>query len=214
MHHRRETGRGQVVDSALYEAVLQVMEGLVAEYSAAGAVRERSGSILKGIAPSNVYPCKDGEYLIGANQDTVFKRLCAAMGRPELAEDPRYATHHARGERQQELDELIAAWTKTRRVAEVEQLMLEHAVPAGKMYGPADMLGDPHYEARGAIIDAPVPQWPGLKMQNVFPLLSQTPGRVRSPAPQEVGEHNKEVLCGLLGLSEAEFAALGQRGVI
>jgi formyl-CoA transferase len=214
LHHRRETGQGQVVDSALYEAVLQVMEGLVAEYSAAGAVRERSGSILKGIAPSNVYPCRDGEYLIGANQDTVFKRLCAAMGRPELAEDARYATHNARGERQRELDELIGAWTKTLTIAEVEKAMLDHAVPAGRMYAPADMLGDPHYEARGAIIDAPVPQWPGLKMQNVFPLLSQTPGRVRSPAPQEVGEHNKEVLCGLLGLSEAEFAALAQRGVI
>ncbi|WP_206208961.1 CoA transferase, partial [Vogesella mureinivorans] len=108
------------VDSALYEAVLQVMESTVADFSASGTKRRRTGSTLPGIAPSNVYPCKDGEYLIGANQDAVFARLAAAMGRPELASDDRYATHRARGARQEELDALIGEWTRTMTIAELE----------------------------------------------------------------------------------------------
>jgi len=214
LHHREKTGEGQVVDSALYEAVLQVMESLIPEYSVAGIVRERSGAILPGIAPSNVYRCKDGEYMIGANNDAIFARFAVAMGRPELAEDDRYRTHPARGERQTELDNLIEAWTLTKTVDEVDALMLEAAVPAGRVYRGPEMVADPHFAAREAIVDVPHPRWKGLKMQNVFPKLSETPGAIRSVAPQSVGEHNAEVLGGLLGIGEAERARLSEAGVI
>ena len=214
LHRRSITGKGQIVDSALYEAVLQVMEGLIPEYAVAGTARRRSGSILPGIAPSNVYPCSDGEYLIGGNQDTVFRRLAAAIGRPELADDPRYATHTARGAHQAELDAIVADWTRARTVAEVEQAMLDHAIPAGRIYEPREMIADPHIQARDAIVDVPGTRWPGLKMQNVFPRLSGTPGRIRSPAPAEVGQHNREIYGGLLGLSDVELAGLGERGII
>ncbi|HEX4197727.1 MAG TPA: CoA transferase [Caulobacteraceae bacterium] len=214
LHHRERTGQGQIVDSALYEAVLQVMEALVPEYAVAGIVRERSGSILTGIAPSNVYACADGDYMIGANNDAIFARLAKAMGRPELAEDPRYRTHAARGERQAELDELIEAWTRGLSIDAVEALMLEHAVPAGRVYRAPEMLEDPHFAAREAIVEVAHPRWAGLKMQNVFPKLSETPGAIRSIAPQSVGQDNAAVLGGLLRLSDEDLAALAKDGVI
>ncbi len=214
LHAREKTGRGQIVDSALYEAVLQVMESLIPEYQVAGYIRERSGSILPGIAPSNVYKCSDGDYLIGGNQDAVFARLCAAMGRPELATDPRYVDHVSRGRNQTELDELIEAWTKTKTVAEVEALMIEFSIPAGKIYRAPEMLEDPHFAARDAIIEVEHPRWGKVKMQNAFPRLSETPSGVRSMAPQAVGEHNDEILGGLLGMSEAEIAELKASGAI
>ncbi len=214
LHHREKTGEGQIVDSALYESVLQVMESLVPEYAVAGIVRERSGSILPGIAPSNVYRCSDGDYMIGANNDGIFARLCQAMGRPELASDARYATHVARGANQTELDELIEAWTKTLTIDQVEALMLEHAIPAGRIYRGPEMVADPHFAAREAIVEVPHPRWEGLKMQNVFPKLSGTPGAIRSIAPQSVGQDNDAVLGGLLGLDERERAALSSAGVI
>jgi crotonobetainyl-CoA:carnitine CoA-transferase CaiB-like acyl-CoA transferase len=214
LHAREKTGRGQVVDSALYEAVLQVMESLIPEYTVAGYIRERSGSVLPGIAPSNVYRCRDGEYLIGANQDAVWARLARAMGRPELATDPRYVDHVSRGRHQKELDELIEAWTLTKTVAEVEALMIEHSIPAGKIYRAPEMLEDPHFAARDAIIEVAHPKWGAVKMQNVFPKMSDTPGGVRTPAPQTIGEHNEEVYGGLLGLDGAELASLRQRGVV
>jgi crotonobetainyl-CoA:carnitine CoA-transferase CaiB-like acyl-CoA transferase len=214
LHHRSQTGQGQIVDSALYEAVLQVMECLVPEYTVAGVMRPRSGSILPGIAPSNVYRCKDGEYMIGANNDSLFARLAEAMGQPELAADPCYATHRARGENQTELDALIERWTQTLAVAEVEALMIGAGVPAGRVYRAPDMLQDAHYAAREAIVDVAHPRWANLKMQNVFPKLSATPGAIRSIAPQSVGEHNAEVLGELLGLGEAELAELSAAGTI
>ncbi|MBP7705357.1 MAG: CoA transferase [Caulobacter sp.] len=215
LQHRNKTGKGQVVDSALYEAVLQVMESLVPEYVATGESRERSGAILPGIAPSNVYPCSDGEYLIGGNGDGVFKRLCEAMGRPELATDPRYVDHTSRGVNQTELDDLIGEWTKTLTVDALEALMTEHGVPAGRIYKPVDMLEDPHFAAREAIIEiADHPRWPGMKMQNVFPKLSVTPGGVRSIAPQTVGEHNDEILGTRLGLDEEALTRLRETGII
>ncbi|MCS6987551.1 MAG: CoA transferase [Sphingomonadaceae bacterium] len=214
LRHRDRTGEGQIVDSALYEAVLQVMESLVPEYVVAGHIRERSGSVLPGVAPSNVYPCADGEYLIGANQDSVFARLCVAMGRPELKDDPRYATHVARGKHQRELDEIIAAWTRTRTVAEVEASMVAHGIPAGRIYRAPDMLEDPHFRAREALVELPHPRWGKIVMQNVFPKLSRTPGAVRSLAPQRVGEHNREVLEGFLGLPPEEVNRLATAGVI
>jgi formyl-CoA transferase len=214
LRHRERTGEGQVIDSALYESVLQVMESLVPDYAVAGFTRRRSGSILPRIAPSNVYRCADGDYLIAANQDTVFARLAGAIGAPELAADPRYATHEARGERQRELDDLIEAWTKTRTVAEVETVMIEAGVPAGKIYRAADMLGDPHFQARETIVELDHPRWGKLPMQNVFPRLSKTPGRVRRAASQTVGQDNAEVYGERLGLSAAELAALRAKGVI
>ncbi len=214
LHHREKTGEGQIIDAALYESVLQVMESLVTEYSAVGVARERSGSILPGIAPSNVYPCADGDYMIGANNDSLFKRLSQAMGRPALAEDPRYATHGARGRHQAELDRLIADWTRTLTIAEVEAKMLAASIPAGRLYGPADMVDDPHFQAREAIVDVPHPKWPGLKMQGVFPKFSATPGAIRAIAPQTVGEHNAAILGERLGLTAADLEALRTRGVI
>jgi formyl-CoA transferase len=214
LHHRDKTGRGQVVDSALYEAVLQVMESLVPEYMVSNHVRKRTGSILEGIAPSNVYPCSDGEYLIGANQDAVFARLCQAMGRPELATDERYSTHVARGRNQTELDELIADWTRTHTIAEVEALMIEHSVPAGMIYTAAEMLADPHFEARETLVEVDSDRWGKFKMQNSFPRLSETPGGIRSLAPTEIGQDNASVYGKLLGLDETALAELAERGII
>ena len=214
LRHRERTGQGQVVDSSLYESVLQVMESLIPDYQHMGYIRERSGSALPGIAPSNVYPCRDGEYLIGANQDTVFGRLCTAMGQPELASDPRYANHIQRGRRQAELDALIADWTRTLSVEELEALMIEAQVPAGRIYRAPDMLADPQFAARESIIELAHPRWGTVKMQNVFPKLSATPGRVRTPAPVEVGQHNVEVYGDRLGLDAAALAGLKARGVI
>ena len=214
LHYRDRTGQGQVIDAALYESVLQVMEGLVPEYDKMGLIRERSGSVLTGIAPSNVYSCKDGEYMIGANKDSLWKRLAAAMGRPELGDDPRYATHIARGHNQTELDELINAWTRTLTVDEVDALMIEASIPAGRVYRAPEMLADPHFQAREAIIEVDTERFGPLKMQNAFPKLSLTPGKVRRPAPSQVGQHNAEVYGELLGLDAAELERLAEAGAI
>ncbi len=214
LHHRSQTGKGQIVDAALYESVLQVMEGLVPEYDHEGVIRERSGSILPGIAPSNVYICKDGEYMIGANKDSLWQRLAEAMGRPELGTDERYATHLARGQNQLELDELINSWTRTLTVDEVDALMIAYSIPAGRVYRAPEMLADPHFKAREAIIEVETERFGKLKMQGAFPKLSATPSGVRSPAPSLVGQHNEEVYGGLLGLSGAEIGALKAAGAI
>lgn len=199
LHHRTKTGVGQIVDSALYEAVLQVMESTVSDYSATGTKRLRTGSALPGIAPSNVYPCRDGEYLIGANHDGVFARLVAAMGQPELAHDTRYATHRARGARQEELDALIGEWTKTLTVTELEIKMLKASVPAGRVYDAEDMMADPHFAAREALVTVEDEELGKVTMQGVFPKLSATPGSIRRPAPLTVGQDSDEVLKRWLG---------------
>jgi formyl-CoA transferase len=214
LRHRDATGQGQIVDSAIYEAVLQVMESLVPDYSVMGYIRERSGSILPGLAPSNVYRCSDGDYLIGANQDAIFARLCQAMGQPELAADERYATHTARGVHQGELDALIDAWTRTLTVAEVEALCIENAIPAGKVYRAPEMLADEHFAAREAIVEVPHPEFGRVLMQNAFPKLSATPSGVRRPAPREVGQDNAEVYGRELGLSASDLEALEAKGII
>jgi len=214
LHHREKTGQGQVVDTALYEAVLQVMEGLVPEYDYNGYVRERSGSILPGIAPSNVYSCKDGPFMIGANKDEIFARLAQAMGQPELASDPRYATHLARGKHQTELDDLINEWTGERTIDEVEQATIDYSIPAGRVYTAKDMLDDPHFKAREAIIEVETERHGALKMQNAFPKLSRSPSGVRRPAPAEPGQHNAEVLSEVLGLDSAALDQLAASGAI
>ncbi len=214
LHSRHATGRGQVVDAALYESVLAVMENLITEYDLTGYARERSGSVLPGIAPSNVYPCAGDEMiLIGGNGDTVFARLCEVMGQPELAADPRFATHAARGERQGELDELIAAWTATCSLDDLLGRLEEKGVPCGRIYRAPDMLSDPHFAAREAIVTLDHPVFGQVKMQNVFPKLSATPGQVRWPGPP-LGAHTDEVLQALAGLSPQGLSDLRARGVI
>ncbi len=214
LHHRETSGQGQVVDSAIYEAVLNMMESLITEYDKAGYVRERQGAILPNVAPSNVYPTSDGKLiLIAANQDTVFKRLTESMGRPDLSNDPRYATHSARGANQKELDDLISEWTRTIPAERLEQLMDEFGIPSGKIYRAPEMLADPHFQARQAIVTTNHPRFGTLRMQNVAPKLSLTPGGVRGPAP-ELGEHNDDVYRGLLGFSDARMAQLKSAGII
>ncbi len=214
LHHRDRTGLGQMVDSAIYEAVLAMMESLIPEYQQTGHIRERTGSILPHVAPSNVYPTADGKMLlIAANQDTVFRRFAAAMQRPELADDPRYSSHAARGEHQTELDELIAGWTGTQDEETLIALMEEHGVPAGRIYRAPEMLADPHFAAREAIIRLAHPDFGELAMQNVFPKLSLTPGAVRHAGP-ELGEHTAEVLQRILGMDAGQQASLREAGVI
>jgi formyl-CoA transferase len=214
LHARERTGRGQVVDSAIYEAVLGVMESLITEYDSAGYVRERTGSILPNVAPSNAYPTKDGlDVLIAANQDTVFRRLADAMGRPELATDERYATHSARGAHQVELDGLISDWSTTLTAAQLEAACLEHAVPVGKIYRAPEMLADAHFKARDAIVRLAHPVLGDIAMQNVVPKLSETPGEVRWVGP-ELGQHNDEIYRGVLGMTDERLAALRAAGVV
>ena len=214
LHARHRSGKGQIVDAAIYESVLSVMENLITEYGLTGYVRERSGSVLPGIAPSNAYPTKDGALVvIGANQDTLFRRLCDAMGRPELAQDPRYAGHAARGEHQAELDALIGAWTATLDAEALLALMETSGVAAGRVYRAPDMLDDPQFAAREAIVELPHPVFGAVKMQNAFPRLTGTPGSVRWPGPA-LGEHTDAVLTERLGMSTDEISGLRERGVI
>jgi formyl-CoA transferase len=213
LHHRDRTGRGQVVDAAIYESVLNMMESLITEYDQLGHVRERSGPILPRIAPSNVYPTRDGIVMIGANQDTVFARLAAAMQAPELATHERYQDHQARGAHQQELDEIIARWTSALGTRELLDLLEKHGVPSGLIYRAADMLEDPHFRAREAIVNTEHPSFGTLRMQNVAPRLSETPGSIRSPAP-ELGQHTAAVFRELLGIDAAALAAYRARGII
>jgi formyl-CoA transferase len=207
LHHRERTGEGQMVDSAIYEAVLGMMESLITEFDQTGYVRERTGAILPNVAPSNVYPTQDGLVLIAANQDTVFRRLCEAMGEPGLADDARYANHQARGAHQQELDERIGRWTAGRTTAALLELMGERGVPAGQIYRAPDMLEDPHFAAREAIVRVAHPQFGQIRMQNVVPKLSATPGGVRAPSPA-LGEHNDAIYLDVLGLPRERYESL------
>ena len=214
LHHREKTGEGQVIDASIFESVLNVMEATIPEYTVSNYIRERSGSTLPGVSPSNIYDCSDGIFLIAANQDTVFRRLTAAMGQPDLADDERFNSHTARGANMQELDGIINEWTRTKTVAEVDELMQEAGVPAGRIYRAPDMLEDPHFKAREAIIDTPTEDWPELKMQNVFPKMSKTQGEIRWPGNTTLGAHNREVYSELLGLSDEELAALEGKSII
>jgi formyl-CoA transferase len=196
---RDETGRGQVVDVSIYESVLALTESLVSDYAVGGVTRQRSGAVLPGVAPSNVYRTRDGnELLIAANQDTVFGRLALAMGRPELATSAEFGTHVARGRRQRELDELIEEWTLGLTADEVLALLEEHAVPVGRVYVARDMLDDPQFRARRSIVEVPDEVFGVVPMQNVAPRLSRTPGRVRWGGAGH-GAHDAEVRRDLLG---------------
>jgi len=211
---RRTSGLGQVIDVALYESVLSLMESIIPEYAVGGWVRERSGPTLPGVAPSNVYPTSDGrDILIAGNQDSVFRRLTEAMGSPELADDPRYATHGARGERMDELDALVSAWTVQLPADELMLILSEAGVPAGPIYRAPDMLTDPHFNARDSIVNVAHPTLGSLPMQNVAPRASRTPGSIRWVGP-ELGAHNVEVLTDRLGLTPEQIEQVQGRGAL
>lgn len=212
LHARQETGRGQIVDSAIYEAVLAMTESLVTEWDAVEYQRERTGAVLPNIAPSNVYPTADhASILIAANQDSVFKRLTALMGRPELAEQPPYATHNGRGEHQDELDQLISSWTSHQSSEHLLATLHDAGVPAGRIYRAADMFDDPHFAAREAIVRIPDESHGDIAMQNVAPRLSRTPGHVRWAGPS-LGAHTQDVLQDL-GVTAEELSTLRELGV-
>ena len=214
LHERSRTGRGQVIDAALYESVLAVMENLVTEYDLTGYVRERSGSVLPGIAPSNAYPCAGGDLiLIGGNGDNVYARLTEAMGRPDLKSDPKFIDHAARGVNQQELDAIVAEWTSGFALNDLLALLEEKGVPASRVFRAPDMLEDPQYAAREAIVVTDHPVFGKIRMQNAFPKLSRTPGAVRWPGPP-LGAHTDEILVGRAGLTLARVAELRSRGIV
>ncbi|MBF5001976.1 CoA transferase [Nocardia sp. BSTN01] len=221
---RERTGRGQVVDAALTEASLAIQESTVPDFHKTGHVRQPSGTRLDRVAPSNLYKAKDGLWvIIAANQDTVFGRLVAAMGRPELASDPRYSTHSARGERQDELDEMIAAWAGDFTAADLIDLLNRHGVVAGPVNTVAEVMADPQFTARGIFVDHvdpsvgrddagydPVP----VKGVGVVPRLSATAGGVRWGGPSRPGTHTDEVLGELLGYDSDRLAGLRGEGTI
>lgn len=205
--------RGQVIDAALYESVFNLMEGVVPEYSGAGVVREPSGSTLTGIVPTNTYRCRDGKFvIIGGNGDSIYKRLMQAIGRPELADDPRMANNAGRVVHEKELDQAIGAWTGSLTAANVLDVLGKADVPSGPIYSVVDMLADPHFNARGLFEEVQVNGEP-LKIPAMMPFLSETPGRTDWPGPT-VGAHNDEILGSLLGYGAEDLAALSRDGVI
>jgi formyl-CoA transferase len=211
-HREVRQGQGQVIDVALHEAVFNVMESLLPEYSAFGAVREPGGSALPGIAPSNAYPCADGVVLVAGNGDSIFKRLMGAIGRPDLGEAPDLANNAGRVARVDEIDAAIGAWTASRGVAEVLAALNEARVPAGKVYTARDIAEDPHYRARDMIVTQRTREGYELEVPGIVPKLMGTPGAIRSAAPR-LGEDTDAVLREV-GLSEDQIAALRARGVV
>ena len=206
-------GQGQMIDVALYEAVFNLTESLLPEYSAFGAIRQPAGGALPGIAPSNAYRCADGQYvLIAGNGDSIYKRLMTLIGRADLGEDPDLAFNDGRAKRVVEIDAAINAWTKTLSLDEVLKGLLEAEVPSGKIYTAKDIAEDPHYQARGVI--ETVQAASGLKVQvpGIIPKLSQNPGSIRYRAPT-LGEHTDEVLKSA-GLTEEQIRILKKSGVL
>jgi formyl-CoA transferase len=213
LQHRHASGKGQVIDVALYEAVFNCMESLLPEYSAFGAVRQAAGSALPGIAPSNAYLCSDGGYaLVAGNGDSIFRRLMGVVGRPDLAADPALASNDGRVARVAELDAAIGEWTARHTVAEVLAALDEAKVPAGRIYTVADIAADPHYKARGMLDEVRMDDGSTLMVPGIVPKLSLTPGGHRRNAPV-LGQDTDAVLREV-GLTEAQIAALKERGVV
>ncbi|WP_286915787.1 MULTISPECIES: CaiB/BaiF CoA transferase family protein [Pseudomonas] len=206
-------GDGQVVDVSLAESVFNVMESLVPEYAMLGHVRERSGGALPGIAPSNTYPTADGGYVvIAGNSDPIFKRLMTAIGRGDLGDDPAFAHNDGRAAQSDLLDGAISAWSIQRPIDEVLRVLEAAEVPAGRIYSVADIVADPHYQARGMILDAQLPGGVETKMPGVVPKLSETPGVINWQGPS-LGQHTRDVLTEL-GLSESAIQRLKNEGIV
>ena len=212
-HREVNGGRGQVIDIGLYEAVFNMMESLLPEYDAFGYVRERTGSAMPGIAPTNAYPCKDGQYvLIAGNGDSIFRRLMEAVGRPDLATDPALAHNDGRVERVEEIDAAIGAWTGTRGIEEILEVMARAKVPAGRISSAKDIAEDPHYAARGMIEQVVTRDGLTLRVPGIVPKLSGTPGSLRSTAPR-LGEDTEATL-QRLGYTAEQIATLRSEQVI
>ncbi|UOB06992.1 CaiB/BaiF CoA transferase family protein [[Acidovorax] ebreus] len=213
LYHRKVNGGvGQVIDVALHEAVFNCMESLIPEYSAFGAVREAAGSALPGIAPSNAYPCQDGWVLVAGNGDSIFKRLMAAIGRQDLADDPQLADNAGRVARVAEIDAAIGRWTAERTVAQVMELLAAARVPAGKVYTAKDIAEDPHYQARDMLLTQRTRDGYELQVPGIVPKLSATPGTIRTSAPR-LGDDTDAVLAEA-GLTAEQIALLRSKGVI
>jgi len=203
---------GQVVDVALYESMFNLMEGVVPEYSGAGVVREASGTTLTGIVPTNTYTCADGRYvIIGGNGDSIFRRLMVAAGYPEMAEDPEMAHNEGRVVHEARIDKALADWCASRDAREVVEILEAERVPVGLIYNVEDQMNDPHFNARGMFEEVEIDGRP-LKIPAIMPRLSETPGRTEWPGGP-VGEHNEEVLRGILGLGAEEVADLREQGI-
>ncbi|MGM8365449.1 CaiB/BaiF CoA transferase family protein [Virgibacillus sp. W0181] len=208
------TNQGQYVDVALYEAVFSMMESLVPEYDFDHHIRERSGSKLPGIAPSNTYLCKDGKYIvIGGNGDSIFKRLMKAIGKEEIGTSADFATNDLRAKQSDFLDTLIETWTKTKTLHEAVEVLDAHDVPAGPIYSIEDIVHDPHFEARDMIKDIDVDQLGTLKMPGIVPKFSENPGQIKWAGPK-LGEHNEEVYKGILGMSDETIQQLKDEDMI
>jgi crotonobetainyl-CoA:carnitine CoA-transferase CaiB-like acyl-CoA transferase len=211
---REKTGRGQVIDAALYESAFNFMEVWIGAYQKTGFVPNRTGSRLIGSTPNNLYPTTDGTYIhITAMADSLFRRLCGAMGQPELADDERFVLHAARNENHEALDAIISAWTKQHTLADLEAKMQAVSVPATRIFTVEDIFNDPHYRERGSIIDAPDQHLGSVAMPTVVPRLSDTPGGVRH-AGRDVGQDSRAVLREVLGMEDEHIDALAQEGVV
>ena len=211
----RGSGKGQVIDAAIVDACFAMTESTITEYGLTGVIREPSGSYLSKIAPSNVHQSKDGKWVvIAANHDSLWKRLSALMGRPELAEDERYATHRARGEHEHELYAMIDEWAAQYTAAELDAMLAEANVVSAGVYSAADMYDDPHFRERGLIVDIEDPEIGTMPVPGITPKLSQTPGSIRWGGKWEVGADNEEIWCGLVGLSQSELGDLQQAGIV
>jgi len=205
--------RGQVIDTALYEATFNMLEGVIPEYDGAGVIREPSGSTITGIAPTNTYCCADGKFIIiGANGDSIFKRLCEKMGRPDMAQDARFANNAGRVENEEEIDAVILGWTGSMDSSSALSLLDEARVPSGPIYSVADMMINEHFVARGLFEEVEV-NGKKLKIPAMVPKLSATPGRTEWAGP-EVGAYNEEIYGDLLGLSVEEIAELKAQGIV
>lgn len=216
VYHRdvNGTGEGQVIDVALYESVFSLMESVIPEYDRARVIRERTGSTLPGITPSNTYACADGKYVvIGANGDAIFKRLMNAIGRTDIAEDPRFENNAKRSEQAEYLDGIIEEWTKSMPFNEVIKYLDKARVPAGSIYSVEDILNDPHYQARQMIQDVEVEGLGNLKMPGIVPKMSATPGSIEWAGPK-LGQHTEDVLKENLQLTKEQIEELKDKGII
>jgi formyl-CoA transferase len=208
-------GLGQVVDVSLMEAAFAMLESTVPEYDRLGIVRGPQGTNLKGIAPSNIFKSRDDKWIvIAANADNVFRRLCEAIGRAELADDERFATHLARGDNQDEIEGIVADWARERDAAEIDRVLNEAGVICGPIYTIADIFEDPQFRAREMLLEHQDPEFGPYIGPGIVPKLTRTPGRVRWSATWEEGSHNDEIYGELLGLDEDERASLHEAGVI